>query len=422
MQSASKLLQSLGLIAGSALLLPACTPAQHYQQTNLVSNLTNQGATVIDPNLKNPWGLTRSADGSPWWIGNNNSGTSTLYDGAGNPGSFFVDPQPDSNGNNITSTLNNFVMVPPPGFAPGTASAPTGVVFNGSGTDFLLNKGTPAGQPAIFIFATEDGTISGWHPAVNVAKGATPPSVNAVLEVDHSSKDPLRGAVYKGATSAELNGKKLLYVTNFRSGKIEVYDSNFKPFRLDDDAFDPDGDGDNDRDDRKHDNHDRDADRDMRGFAPFNIQNIGGVLFVTYAKQDGPKHDPIGGDGFGFVEIFTPAGKHIGSLEHGDWFNAPWGVVWTTRDFGEFSNAILVGNFRSGWIAAFNGFTHKFIGFVKNPDDKLMTIDGLWSLTFGNDGGAGPANTLFFTAGINNEQDGLFGTITPIDGLDGDEE
>ena len=101
--------------------------------------------------------------------------------------------------------------------------------------------------------------------------------------------------------------------------------------------------------------------------------------------------------------------------------NAPWGVVWTTRDFGEFANSILVGNFRSGWIAAFNGFTHKFIGFVKNPDNSLMFIDGVWSLTFGNDGTAGPSNTLFFSAGINNELDGSFGTITPTDGLDGDE-
>ena len=158
------------------------------------------------------------------------------------------------------------------------------------------------------------------------------------------------------------------------------------------------------------------------GFAPFNIQNIGGTLFVTYAKQDAARHDDVAGDGLGFVEIFTPAGRHIGHLQHGPWFNSPWGVVWTTRDFGEFSNAILVGNFGSGKIAAFNGFTYKFLGFVKNPDDSILTIDGLWSLTFGNDGNAGPANTLFFTAGINGEQDGLFGTITPVDGLDGDEE
>jgi len=282
------------------------------------------------------------------------------------------------------------VTVPPPGFAPGTQSAPTGVVFNGSATDFLVVSGTP-GTAAHFIFATEDGTISGWNGGQN-----------AVLKVDNSDNGGSDGAVYKGATSGEINGNKFLYVTNFRSAKVEVYDTNFKRVHLGEDAFE--------------------AERVPRGFAPFNVQNIGGTLFVSYAKQDAARHDPVGGDGLGFVELFTPAGRNIGHLEHGDWFNAPWGVVWTTRDFGEFSNAILVGNFRSGWIAAFNGFTHKFIGFLKSPDNYLVTIDGLWSLTFGNDGTAGPANTLFFTAGINNEQDGLFGTLTPVDGLDGDEE
>ena len=400
MQFRIKVVQSLAVFALSFFLLPATTKAQHYQQTNLVSDLSNQGAAIVDPNLRNPWGLTRGAptpanpNGSPWWIGNNNSGTSTLYNGSGNPQNFFPDPHPDSNGNGINSPFNNFVMVPPPGFAPGTQSTPTGVVFNGSPSDFLVGPG----KQAIFIFATEDGTISGWNP------GANPPSsvTNAILKVDHSDNGSAKGAVYKGMTSADIAGHRFLYVTNFRSAKVEVYDTNFRRVFLGDDAFE--------------------AEEVPYGFAPFNIQNIGGTLFVTYAKQDGARHDPVGGPGLGFVELFSPAGHHIGHLEHGDWFNAPWGVVWTTRDFGEFSNTILVGNFRSGWIAAFNGFTHKFIGLVRNPDDSIMTIDGLWSLTFGNDGNAGPAYTLFFTAGINNESDGLFGTIKPVDGLDGDEE
>jgi uncharacterized protein (TIGR03118 family) len=354
----------------SLFLLPDATQAQHYKQTNLVSNIVGRAPT-IDPNLKNPWGLPRSA-GSPWWVGNNNSGTSTLYDGKGN-------------------IIPLVVTVPPPKGAPaGTQSAPTGVVFNGSPTDFLLAPG----KQAVFIFATEDGTISGWNPGVDFQ--------NAVLEVDNSDGGEADGAVYKGMTSAEIKGHRFLYVTNFRSAKVEIYNTNFKQVHFDEDAFEAEG--------------------VPEGFAPFNVQNVGGTLFVTYAKQDAARHDPVGGDGLGYVELFTPRGKHIGHLEHGDWFNAPWGVVWTTRDFGEFSNAILVGNFRSGWIAAFNGFTHKFIGWVRNPDDSLVTIDGLWSLTFGNDAGAGLANTLFFTAGINNENDGLFGTITPVDGLDGDEE
>jgi len=381
MHPATKYWKFLPAFALSLFLLPSVTQAQHYTQKNLVSDVSqpnNADGTkvLVDPNLKNPWGLTRNTGSSPWWVANNNSGTSTLYDGNGNP---FPPP---ANGGPLV------VTVPPPNGSPaGTQSTPTGVVFNGSPTDFLVAPG----KSAHFIFATEDGTISGWNGGQN-----------AVLVVDNSDNGSANGAVYKGATSGEINGNKFLYVTNFRKARVEVYDTNFKPVRFGEEAFE--------------------AEEIPHGFAPFNIQNIGGTLFVTYAKQDAARHDDVAGDGLGFVEIFTTSGKHIGHLQHGAWLNSPWGVVWTTRDFGEFSNAILVGNFGSGRIAAFNGFTYKFLGFVKNPDDSILTIDGLWSLTFGNDGTAGPANTLFFTAGINGEQDGLFGTITPVDGLDGDEE
>jgi uncharacterized protein (TIGR03118 family) len=394
MLSTSKPWKSLPVVTLSLFLLPPVTQAQHYKQTNLVSNLASISTpNPTDPNLKNPWGLTRSPGGSPWWVANNNSGTSTLYNGTG--GAVLI----NGTGN---------VTVPPPNGSPaGTQSTPTGVVFNGSPTDFLVAPG----KSAHFIFATEDGTIAGWNGGPK-----------AVIVVDNSDNGSANGAVYKGMTSGEINGQRFLYVTNFRSGKVEVYDTTFKRIHLGENAFDPDG-------DEGHGHDDRDGERIPRGFAPFNIQNIGGTLFVTYAKQNAARHDDVAGDGLGFVEIFTTSGKHIGHLQHGSWLNSPWGVVWTTRDFGEFSNAILVGNFGSGRIAAFNGFTYKFLGFVKNPDDSILTIDGLWSLTFGNDGdpappknGAGPANTLFFTAGINGEQDGLFGTITPVDGLDGDEE
>jgi len=415
MHHATKYWKFLPAFALSLFLLPAVTPAQHYIQKNLVSDIPQPNnadgtSVLVDPNLKNPWGLTRSSTtparlGSPWWISNNNSGTSSLYSGSASPINIFTE---------AGGVPGNFVLVPPPGFAPaGTPSTPTGIVFNGSPTDFLLDKGTPAGKPAAFIFATEDGTISGWNAVVNISAGGSPPSINAVLEVDNSDKGSANGAVYKGMTSGEIGGHRFLYVTNFRKARVEVYDTNFKPVHLGDDAFDPDG------DEGRDDGH---GERIPRGFAPFNIQNIGGSLFVTYAKQDAARHDDVAGDGLGFVEIFTTSGKHIGHLQHGTWLNSPWGVVWTTRDFGEFSNAILVGNFGSGRIAAFNGFTYKFMGFVKNPDDSILTIDGLWSLTFGNDANAGLANTLFFTAGINGEQDGLFGTISPVDGLDGDEE
>lgn len=380
-------MKSMGKVSkifGAALLAlsayPAVVSAQHYTQTNLVSDIVGL-APVHDPNLVNPWGITRSS-GGPWWVSDNNSGFSTLYTGAG-----AILPI------NGTGT----VTIPGPANAPaGFVAAPTGIVFNGSATDFIIPA--PNGQAAAFIFVTEDGTISAWNGGQN-----------ATRVVDNNDNGSPHGAVYKGATSAVLNGKKYLYVTNFRAGRVEVYDTNFKLVHLGDEAFDPGHDDDHDADDGPG------AQRIPEGFAPFNIQNIGGSLFVTYAKQDGPKHDDVAGDGNGYVEIFTPAGKHIGHLQHGPWLNSPWGVVWTPRDFGTFSNTILVGNFGSGWIAAFNGFNYKFLGFVKNPDDSLVTIDGLWSLTFGNNGKAGSSTTLFFTAGLDHESHGLFGTLTPVD-------
>lgn len=380
----AKPFKRLSILVSFLALHPAVSFAQHYTQINLVSDVMG-AAQVHDPSLVNAWGLSRSST-SPWWVANNGTGTSTLYTGTGQ-----IIP---INGNGI-------VTIPPPKDAPaGTIATPTGTVFNGT-ADFVLPA--PNGKTAAFIFATEDGTISGWNGG---------PS--AVLAVDNNDHASANGAVYKGLTSADINGKRFLYVTNFRAGRVEVYDTNFKRVHLPQDAFDPNEDSDHDGNWEE---------RIPAGFAPFNVQNIGGSLLVTYAKQDSKRHDDVAGDGNGYVEIFTPSGKHIGHLQHGPWMNSPWGVVWTPRDFGEFSNVILVGNFGSGWIAAFNGFTHKFIGFMKNPDDSILTIDGLWSLAFGNGVNAGPSTTLFFSAGIDGESHGLFGTLTAVKAeQDGDEE
>lgn len=367
--------RSLFLCLVIAIVLPTAAFAQHYSQTNLVSDISG---TVPDSNLVNPWGLARGP-ATPFWVANNGTGTSTLYDGLGHA---FPTASP------------LIVNIPPPkNAAPGTTATPTGIVFNGS-TDFAVAPG----KPALFIFVTEDGTISGWNASVDLH--------NAILMKDNSGS----GAVYKGATIAEVNGKRYLYVTNFRSGHIEIYDSSFSRVTFKGDAFSDDDD-----------DSDFEPSR-PRDLSPFNIQNVGGNLVVTYAKPDEARHDDVKGPGFGAAAIFSPSGRLLGRLQHGDWLNAPWGVALAPSDFGEFSHALLIGNFGSGQIAAYNPFTLRFMGLMKNPDDSILTIDGLWALVFGNGANSAVYNALFFTAGIQDEAHGLFGSLKAVAAeQDGDE-
>src|SRR5438270_4662755 len=261
-------------LASALLLLSTPSFGQHYVTTPLVSNVAGR-APVIDPHLQNPWGLVASPT-SPWWIANNAGGTSTLYNGAGQ-----IVP--------LVVTIPNAPSQPAPG-------SPTSVMFNGSSTAFLLAPG----KRAVFIFVTEDGTVQGWNPAVK--------QTTAVIEVDNSQNPtPADGAVYKGATIAEIAGNKFILAANFRSGRIDVFDTNFKQVKISEETFD--------------------NDRIPRDFAPFNVQAIGPNIYVTYAKQDAAKHDPVGGTGFGFVAVFSSHGRLLTHLQHGPWFNAPWGVV-----------------------------------------------------------------------------------------------
>jgi uncharacterized protein (TIGR03118 family) len=348
--SASAFLNLL-TVGFSALLFSSAGLAQHYQQTNLVSDVSGRAA-VTDQNLVNSWGLVRGP-GTPWWVADNGTGVSTLYDGSGN-----IVP--------LVVTIPN---------ASGTgAGNPTGVVFNGSATEFLVN-----GQPAHFIFVSEDGTISAWN------SGTRAVIVN----------EPCKDAVYKGATIAEVYGKKYLYVTNFHSGRIEKYDSYFHRVPISEELFDDD--------------------QLPPGFAPFNIQGIGPNIYVTYAKQDAAKHDDVHGPGLGYVDVYSRQGRLLQRLQHGPWFNGPWGIVLAPTDFGEFSHTVLVGNFGAGTIAAFNPVTGRWLGNMRTPDESAVHIDGLWALNFGaGNTNSGPANTLFFTAGPDDESHGLFGTLSPI--------
>lgn len=348
------------------LLASSLAFGQHYTQNNLVANFASTPpAQVIDPNLQNAWGLTNSPGGSPWWVSNNAGGTSTLY----------------SVKDGVTVTVLSLVVTVPNAPSQAGAGSPTGALFNGSQTDFLLAPG----KQAIFIFVTEDGTIQGWNPSV---------SANTVIKADNSQvPNAANGAVYKGATIAEINGQKFILAANFRSGKVDVFDTNFKQVNLGADAF---------------------VDDELpAGFAAFNVQGVGPNIYVTYAKQDAARHDPVGGAGLGYVNVFNRHGRMIQRLQHTDNMNAPWGVVWATHDFGEFSNTILVGQFRGGNISAFNPVTGRFLGNMLNADGTTLTIDGLWALRFGNSGNSGPGTTLFFSAGPNGEVDGLFGTLAP---------
>src|SRR6202047_2787072 len=360
----------------AVLVFPNLAFAQHYTETILVSNFTVPNQTPVpDANLQNPWGLVASPT-SPWWVSNNAGGTSTLYDASGltlSPPSVPPVAIVPINGNGIVTIPS----APSHNEIPGS---PSGIMFNGNPADFHL----PNGKATHFIFVTEDGTLQGW---------AGGPS--ATIVADNSIRpNAANGAVYKGATIVEIDGKEYILAANFRSGRVDVFDSTFKQLPRSEGAFEDES--------------------IPVGFAPFNIQGIGPNIYISYAKQDALKHDPVGGEGLGFVEVFTSKGRLLQRLEHGSWFNAPWGIVLTPAHFGEFSHTLLVGNFRGGTIAAFNPITGRFIGNVLNSDGSTVNIDGLWALEFGNGRGAGPAQPLFFTAGPNAEKDGLFGTLTPI--------
>ena len=351
------------LTAGALGLLASSAFADHYLQTNLVSDVPGLAVTTHMP-LVNPWGLSRSAT-SPWWVADNGAGVSTLYNGAGTPLGLVV-------------TVPVVMGGTPP-------STPTGTVFNGT-TDFQVGPS----QPARFLFVTEDGTISGWNSAAN--------PTNAILKVDWSGS-----AVFKGATLGQIAGANVLYVANFRGGAVNVFDANYHPVSLAAGAF---------------------WDRHLpKGYAPFNVQNINGMIFVAFAKQDDLKHDEVAGPGRGFVDAFDSSGVLLMRLQSGHWMNAPWGIALAPADFGKHSSQVLVGNFGSGKIAAFDPSTGHFRGMLRADNHLPIKIDGLWALSFGNGASAGPVNTLYFTAGIDDAAHGLFGTITSVaDTSDGDKD
>src|SRR6266487_3022646 len=326
-----------------------------YAQHNLVSDVPGL-ADHTDPNLLNPWGIAFSAT-SPFWISDNHSGLSTLYNGSGTPQTLVVTVPPNEVGT-------------PPG-------APTGIVFNNT-TNFIV----ASNAAARFIFATEDGTISAW------ASGA-----NAVLKVDHSASS----AIYKGLALGVAGGSNYLYAADFHNGKIDVVDGNFSPATLAGSFTDP---------------------GIPAGFAPFGIESIGTNLWVTYAKQDANKEDDVPGPGNGYVDIFDTSGNLVKRFASNGALDSPWGLALAPTGFGQFGGELLIGNFGDGTINAFDPVSGVFLGQVQDFTGAPIAIQGLWALAFGNGGRGGDTNTLYFTAGIAGggavEDHGLFGRVSAV--------
>jgi uncharacterized protein (TIGR03118 family) len=328
---------------------------QVYTRVNLVSDIAGV-ARFTDRNLVNPWGLGFGPT-SPFWVADNGSGVSTLYNGRGQAfpvGAPLV------------------VTIPSP--SPTGGGTPTGLVFNGTG-EFVVSAKGKSGSPP-FLFATEDGTILGWSPTVN--------QTQAIIAVDNSGT----GAVYKGLALASTPKGNFLYATNFHAGVVEVYDKDFNQIQ----TF-------------------TDAHVDLN-FAPFGIQNIGGQLYVTFALQKLPDmHDDQAGPGNGFVDVFAADGTLLRRVASHGTLNSPWGLALAPDGFGVFSHHLLVGNFGDGLINAFDTADH-FDGQLIDPEGNPLTINGLWALQFGSGAkNGGSRDTLFFTAGIADESHGLFGLI-----------
>ncbi len=346
---------NLGIQTTSATVSLTVSSAAAYAQHNLVSDLPGL-ADKLDTNLVNPWAIAFSPTG-PFWINDNHTGLSTVYNTDGSVQSLVV-TVPTAGGGT------------PPG-------SPTGIIFNGT-TNFQV----AAGLPARFVFSTEDGTLSGWNSGTN-----------AVLKVDNSAN----GTVYKGLAIAQHGGSNLLYATDFHHGRVDVFDDHFGPVQFPGGFSDP---------------------TIPSGYAPFGIRSLGGQLFVTYALQDGDQHDDVAGPGHGFVNVFDSGGQLIRRFASTGKLNSPWGIAQAPSGFAQFSGSILIGNFGDGTVQVYDAISGNWVGTLSDVHDEPIVIEGLWDIAFGNGVRGGDANRLYFVAGISGgigiEEHGLFGSISAV--------
>jgi uncharacterized protein (TIGR03118 family) len=358
-------------IAGSA------SADQEVSQTNLVSNLVSDGgvpAVINDKGFINPWGISEGPT-SPFWVSVNGSGVSNLYSVPGP-------------GNTPVGQVGLVVTIP--AASAGGTSAPTGQVFNST----LSNPISPGfklsnGSPAVFLFASEDGAISGWNPTL---PPGPPPATTAEIA---PTKSPA-GAVYKGLAlygdSIDNNQNPVLYAANFNDGKVEMYDSSFALKGTFTDPTLP------------------------AGYAPFNVSVLDGKLYVTFALQDVPGngHDDVPGLGNGFVDVFDLSGGNGQRLISNGDLNSPWGMEIAPAGFGTLAGDLLVGNFGDGRIHIYNATTGAPLGTLDGTNGLPLEITDLWAITVGNGAGGGDPNTLYFTAGLHEESGGLFGSLSAV--------
>jgi uncharacterized protein (TIGR03118 family) len=336
---------------GLALALAAGAHAQvRVDVTNLVTN-----DPLVNPGQITDAGLVNAwglsySPTSPFWVSSNGNDTATLYG---------VNPATQA-----TSKAALVVTVPVGGV--------TGQVFNGGAAAGAFHGDN-------FLFVGEGGAIAGWRSALGTTA--------EILQL--ASPD----SVYKGSAFATLSGNSYLYAANFRSGNIDILKgANGEPdlvAKFTDPGL-------------------------PNGYAPFNIQNLGGTMYVTYALQDGAKHDEVPGAGRGFVDSFDLQGNFIARIASGGALDAPWGLAIAPGSFGALAGALLVGNFGDGRISAYDPTSHAFLGQLAALDGMPLAIDGLWALAPGNGGSAGSTSLLYFTAGPQDESNGLFGVLSPV--------
>ena len=330
----------------------------HYAQRNLVSDVPG-AAELLDPDLVNAWGLAFGPT-NPAWVADNGTDVSTLYRGAV--------------ANSPVAKVPLTVSIP--------GGAPTGAVFNGS-PGFVVHSGTSSG-PALFLFSSEAGTITGWNAAVP----PPPPSTQAQTAVT------VPGAIFKGLAIADTATGPQIYATDFHNAQVDVWDASFTPVKRPGAFSDP---------------------ALPAGYAPFGIQTVNGGIVVTYAKQDADAEDEVAGPGKGFVDVYDTSGTLLRRFASRGALNAPWGIAPAPQGFGAASGALLIGNFGDGRINAYDPVSGRFLGALRGDHGRPIAIDGLWALEFGN-GVIGTTQSLLFTAGPVEESHGLFGELTPIPG------